>query len=170
MESPIIPVLSLLIALLAVLVSPIVSWFVAKRSVESSERVSARQLIAPMREAWLDHLRSLMADFSAATLHYFVAGFEERTDDEYFRMTRVQEEIRLMLGPNNDLHVALEQAMYDTLRTLEAGRKAQAAFEASHTRFGSCARGILKEVWDDIEQPERLAPNKTAQRAGASQR
>jgi len=62
----VIPILSLVVAALAVFVGPLVSWFVAKRQVGSSlaltdKQIRAslgaatnKQIIAPMRQAWIN--------------------------------------------------------------------------------------------------------------------
>ena len=77
-----IPVLSLVVAALAVFVGPLISWLVAKHQVASSLEVANKQIIAPMRQAWINSLRDLLAELTSSALHYHVAGFEERTDDE----------------------------------------------------------------------------------------
>lgn len=64
-----IPVLSLIVAALAVFVGPIISWRVAKRQIESSSAVANKQIIAPMRQAWINSLRDAMAELASRALH-----------------------------------------------------------------------------------------------------
>lgn len=77
------PVLSLVVAALAVFVVPLISWLITKRQLASLLEVANKQIIAPMRQAWINNLRDLVAELTSSALHYYVAGFEERTDEEY---------------------------------------------------------------------------------------
>jgi len=51
MVDMVIPVLSLLVAAIAVFVGPLISWSIANRQVQSSLAVANKQIIAPMRQA-----------------------------------------------------------------------------------------------------------------------
>lgn len=86
-----IPVLSLLVAALAVFVGPLVSWAMTRRQLEASQRIASRQLVGPMRQAWINDLRAKLAELLSSALHYFVAGFEDRTDKEYRRLTQLEQ-------------------------------------------------------------------------------
>ena len=77
-----IPILSLVVAILAVLVGPIISWKIAKRHVASSLKIANKQIVAPMRQAWINSLRDLIAEISSSGLHYYQAGYEDRKDEE----------------------------------------------------------------------------------------
>ncbi len=61
-----IPVLSLIVAALAVFVGPLISWLVAKRQLASSLEVANKQIIAPMRQAWINDLRDLLAELTSS--------------------------------------------------------------------------------------------------------
>lgn len=78
-----IPILSLAVAVLAVFVGPLLSQRVARRQVVSSLEVANKQIIAPMRQVWINNLRNLLAELASSALHYYVAGYEDRTDEEY---------------------------------------------------------------------------------------
>ena len=103
--------LSLIVAALAVVVGPMVSWAIAKRQIRSSLEVSNKQITAPMRQAWINKLRELLAELTSSALHYYVAGFEDRTDEEYQRVTLLEARIQLMLNPNEEDHQRLEVLM-----------------------------------------------------------
>lgn len=75
-----IPILSLVVAALAVFFGPIISWRTATRQLRANLEVSNKQIIAPMRQAWINNLRDLLSEITSNALHYHVAGFEERTD------------------------------------------------------------------------------------------
>src|SRR5216683_8062210 len=93
-----IPVLSLVVAALAVFVGPFISLRVARRQVMASLEVANKQITAPMRQAWINSLRDLLAELTSSAQHYYVAGFEDRTDQEYQRLTLLEQKVRLMLN------------------------------------------------------------------------
>ena len=85
----ILPILSLVVAALAVFVGPIISWIIAKRhtassvrnvslQAETSLRIANKQIVAPMRQAWINSLRDLIAELAGKCAHYWAAGSEER--------------------------------------------------------------------------------------------
>jgi hypothetical protein len=53
-----IPIISLLIAFLAVIVGPFICWMIAKKQAEVSIRMARRNTIAPMRQQWINDLRT----------------------------------------------------------------------------------------------------------------
>ena len=106
-----IPILSLLIALLAVFVGPLLSWLTARRQAAIALAVANKQIIAPMRQAWINSLRDLTAELSSRALHYYQAGFEDRSDAEYQELTLLEWKIVLMLNCNEADHSELEQSI-----------------------------------------------------------
>lgn len=82
-------VLSLIVAALAVFFGPFISLHVARRQVRSSLDVANRQITAPMRQAWINALRDLLSELCSSAHHYFVAGFDNREDGEYQRLTHL---------------------------------------------------------------------------------
>ena len=66
-----------------------------------------------MRQAWINELRNLLSELTSLTLHYHVSGYEMREDNEYARISLLEEKIRLMLNPLESDHVELEQLRID---------------------------------------------------------
>ena len=62
-----------------------------------------------MRQAWINNLRELLSEITSSALHYHVAGFGERTDQEYQHLTHLEYKIRLMLNPRETDHQRLEK-------------------------------------------------------------
>lgn len=85
-----IPILSLVVAALAVFVGPIISRRVANRQLEANLDVANKQIIAPMRQGWINMLRDLLSEITSSALHYHVAGFEDRTDEDYQHLTHLE--------------------------------------------------------------------------------
>jgi hypothetical protein len=147
-----VSILSLIVALLAVVVAPWVSWLTTRRTLESAERATIRQVLAPMRQAWINELRSRLAEFSAATLNYFVSGHEDRNEKEYFRLTQLEEHIVLMLNPAEDAHRQLEATLRLIRGFLGHGKEAEPNFIEAHKRLTELSRTILKTEWDRVKQ------------------
>jgi len=151
-----IPVLSLVVAALAVFVGPLISWLITKRQLASSLEVANKQIIAPMRQAWINNLRDLVAELTSSALHYHVAGFEERTDEEYRRLTLLEYKVALMLNPLEDDHKRLEQLIRKMISALERGREGEAEFVEVHPAVKDLSRQIFKREWNRVR--DRIQP------------
>jgi hypothetical protein len=151
-----IPILSLIVAALAVFVGPLISLKVARRQVISSLEVANKQIIAPMRQAWINSLRDLLAEFAGSALHYFVAGYEDRSDAEYLRLSLLEHKISLMLNAKEDDHRNIEILMREMLKAIESGRKGDTDFQVSHPALMKLSREVLKREWDRVKDPIKM--------------
>ena len=150
-----VSILSLIVAALAVVLGPTVSWAIAKRQISSSLEASHKQTTAPMRQAWINELRRLLAELTSGSLHYYVAGFEDRTDEEYQRMTLLQAQIQLMLNPNEDDHQLLEARMKRMVAEIQYEKGKKHTFPDLHDEVIALSRRILKREWDRVKEPLR---------------
>jgi hypothetical protein len=148
-----IPVLSLVVAAIAVFVGPLISLRIARRQVMSSLAVANKQITAPMRQAWINSLRDLLAEISSSALHYFVAGFEDRRDEDYQRVTLLEHKIQLMLNPKEEDHKKLEQFIRTMIKAIESGKEGDSDFMAAHPKVVALSREVLKREWDRIKNP-----------------
>ena len=145
--------LSLIVAALAVVVGPMVSWAITKRQIRSSLEVSNKQITAPIRQAWINKLRELLAELTSSALHYYVAGFEDRTDEEYQRVTLLETRIQLMLNPNEEDHQRLEVLMRRMVSEINYEKGKKDEFPGLHTEVIGLSRKILKREWDRVKNP-----------------
>ncbi len=127
-----IPVLSLLIALLAVFVGP----FVTLRS-------DKMKLDAERRRQWEVELRQKLAEFLGATVHYYAAGFEDREDAEYLHVTHLEYELELLLDPDVPEHAELSSSLQTIHHSLSSGREGEKDFVQSHKRASALAHRAL---------------------------
>jgi hypothetical protein len=159
-----IPIFSLLVAALAVFVGPAISLRIAKRQIRASSELannqirsaldaSSKQIIAPMRQAWINSLRDLLAELTSSALHYYVAGFEERTDTEYQRLTLLQSKIQLMLNAKEDDHKRLEVLIGRMIAAIQYEKGQPDEFPEIHTDVIALSRTILKREWDVVKEP-----------------
>lgn len=151
-----IPILSLIVAALAVFVGPLISWIVTKHQVNSSLEVANKQIIAPMRQVWINNLRDLLAELTSSALHYHGAGFDDRTDEEYQRLTFLEHRIRLMLNPLEEDHKQLEILIRRMISTIDPGKAGNEDFQASHRAVINLARQVLKREWNRVK--DRIQP------------
>ena len=66
---------------------------------------STKQITAQMRQAWINKLRRPLAELTSKSLHYYAAGFEDRSEEEYQRVNCLEGHIQLMLNPKEDVTV-----------------------------------------------------------------
>ena len=149
---------SLIVAALAVVVGPMVSWKIAKRQIRSSLEASNKQIIAPMRQAWIDKLRELLAEFMSSTLHYWVAGFEDRKDKEYQRVALLETHVQLMLNPNEADHQRLELLIRRMVGDLEKNLGQKSEYPNLHSEMSDLSRKILVLPSSSVGE-ESLSPN-----------
>lgn len=152
-----IPVISLVVAVLAVFVGPLISLRISRRQVLSSLEASNKQIIAPMRQAWINNLRDLFAELASSALHYSVAGYEDRTDEEYRRLSLLEHKIQLMLNPKEDDHKALEQHVRSMIAALDRGKDGDQDFREAYSAVMKLSREVFKREWDRVRQPIKLA-------------
>jgi hypothetical protein len=153
----VIPILSLVVAALAVFVGPFISSRIARKQVMSSLEVANKQITAPMRQAWINSLRDLLAELSSSALHYYVSGFEDRRDQEYQRLSHLEHKVQLMLNPKEEDHKKLEQLIHQMIASIERGKEGDNDFAATHPAVMELSRQVLKREWNRVKAPIELA-------------
>jgi len=157
-----IPVLSLVVAGLAVFISPLVSWLIARRQfrnsldltqrqINSSLAVANKQIIAPMRQKWINDLRDLIAELASDSLHYFRAGHDFEGYKNFQRLTFLESKIQLMLNPNEEDHQKLEWMIDEMLKALQSGEKGRENFIATHPEVMKFSRQVFKREWNRVK-------------------
>jgi len=96
-----LPIISLIIAALAVGVGPYITLRISRRQIELSRRIASKQIVAPMRQVWINELRNKVAELSSSALHCWNtgSGLDARTDAEVRRLGQLEQEIELMINP-----------------------------------------------------------------------
>ena len=105
---------------------------------------SNRQIIAPMRQAWINKLRELLAEFTSSTPHYWEAGFEDRNDKEYRRVALLETHIQLMLNLNETDHQRLELLIHNMVHDLSSNLGQKSEYPNLHSEMIALSRRILK--------------------------
>lgn len=162
-----IPTLSLVVAALAVFFGPFVSWWIARAQIRAASRqateqigatllVASKQIIAPMRQAWINSLRDLLAELLSSLMHYYLAGYEDRSDREYQQLQMLEHRLQLMLNPKEEDHVRLESTIRDMVLTLQSEPGFSPEFMEHHFEATRRARIVLKREWDRVKDPLAL--------------
>ena len=153
-----ISVLSLLIALLAVLVGPIVSWLIAKRQAQITLSIAKRHTISPIRQEWIDKLRKRVAEIMSTSHQYFVAHQGDPSeqgkmiDDEPFRKRLfLYREIELMLNPDEDDHKQLLSQL-DKISFAIGELKTINEFSKAMKEATRLAQKIFKDEWTRVKE------------------
>ena len=149
-----LPILSLIVAALAVFVGPFISWIVSRKQSETSIRISNKQIIAPMRQAWINSFRDLVAELLGKCAHYWSAGFEEREDAEYRHITELIHRLELFINRNEKDHSHL----IDEVRRMESelskgsSQETDHKFWDAHLKVKQVAQDILKREWNRVKK------------------
>ena len=92
-------------------------------------------------------------ELTGNALHYYVAGYEERADQEYWRMTFLQSKIQLMLNPNEDDHKRLEALLARMLASIQPEKCHRDDFPEIHNEVMALSRIVLKREWNVVKEP-----------------
>ena len=99
----------------------------------------------------------LIAKILSRSLHYNVAGFEEREDEDYHHLTHLEYKIKLMLNPREDDHQQLERLIAEMTAIIGTRTKEDdIEFETCHKAVTALARDVLKREWDRVK--DRIYP------------
>lgn len=154
-----LPFMSLAVALLAVCFSPLISWLVAKKQINSTLKVANKQILAPMRQQWIEALRDLISELTSEAHYLYIAGGDEetdatgKTDKARHRMLFLEQKIRLMVNPKEDDHQVLVQRIRDLVTEAESSGRPRKDFGALHQEVTDLSRRVFKREWDRIKEP-----------------
>ena len=142
------PFLSVLVALIAVFLGPFLSAWVARR-----------QIVAPIRQKWIDELRKLITEFLSTAQMLAVVNEsngilnEDDIDKEtYKKMLSIERKLTLMLNPNETLHNELMKHIRELLDKTEHGISNLLEFGPLVRKITETAQSILKEEWVRVKK------------------
>ncbi len=160
-------ILSLCIAALAVFVSPLITWFVTKLQLGAAERAAAtraaadrkvanKQIVAPMRQAWIEKLRADIASLLTLCNRYAMRGTAEHNDD-YDNISQLILVIRLTLNSAEPTHIfiidMLEDFFFtaadDTIEFPDYGR-----LREKEAEIVELAKVIFKKEWERVKSED----------------
>jgi hypothetical protein len=139
--------ISMLVALCAVIVGPIVTFKVAKR-----------QVISPMRQKWIDELRELMSQLLSESRKVIVLSEGNgllnagKTDESAFqKLLYLEQKLRLMLNQNEDDHSELLKLVHEITEDVQHGGGNLINFGSRLTEATKLCQKILKHEWERVK-------------------
>lgn len=117
-----------------------------------SARAAKRAMLGPMRQKWINDLRELLSEISSRCLHYFQAGYEDRTDQEYQQITLLEHRIIFMINQNEPKHTVLVKTIREMVAALEGGKDFDSDFIAAYEKLLIDGRDVLKQEWDVVKK------------------
>lgn len=171
-----VPVISAATALVAVIVSPLVSWNLAKRQIDIAKHQINASNVSSKRQVWIDELRKDIAEVLALTSRIeelkrpnpdlskeeLLDVFDKRMEAQ-LRAIELYMRIKLRLNPNEQEHKdllsafqALSHASPDPQpgETGEERRRLQAAFVSARDNVLEITQKILKNEWNRVRRGE----------------
>lgn len=153
MDTTTISILSLSVAGLAVFVGPFISLVIAKRQITSSTRTSEKQIISPIRQAWINELRMIIAELTSKAAHYWASGYEDREDADYYRITELEHQLKLYLNPRESDHLELLDKVHKMTDEIGASNtKMDIVFWEAHNAVIEISQQILKREWERVKK------------------
>jgi len=137
-------------ALVAVIVSPIVSIYVAKRQIRAS-------VVSANRQKWIDQLRECLAELIAA-LRFLnlrrdgsVALSQDKWIERYERAFLLTSKVALLLNPQEDDHRALHAALQEAGSLLLSNDDDRKKIVPITQRILEQSQAILKREWERVK-------------------
>lgn len=171
-----VPVISAATALVAVIVSPLMSWKIAKRQIDIAKRQITASNVSSKRQVWIDELRKDVAEALALASRIeelkrpspdlrreeHLDLFDRRMEAA-LRTFELLMRIKLRLNPNEQEHNDLVAAFQEMSRaapdpqpgeTDEDRRTLQAEFGAARDKVLGVTQKILKSEWNRVRKGE----------------
>lgn len=144
-------VISALTALVAVIVGPSVSVYLAKRQIHAS-------VVSSNRQKWIDNLRDQLSEIITSIrilgLHRNMGNIEqEEFDRRLEKLVLMETKINLLLNPLESDHKAISETIHKAIEKLFAGdeREKRVAVTELSTSLMAQAQVILKREWQRVK-------------------
>jgi hypothetical protein len=151
-----VSVLSLVVAALAVFFGPVVTLIISRKQSDLSRRIADKQIIAPMRLAWIENLREKIAELTSSAVHYWNKDWSNIPDYEkdiqQKRLTLLEHEITLRINPSETDHQELVKCIRRAMVVLNCGPGAGVDFGAELQRVIELGQKIFKTEWNRVKE------------------
>lgn len=145
-----VAVISALTALGAVLLGPLVATWIAKKQIQVS-------VLSNNRQAWINGLRDLIAEYFSITSFVHVADWERKSgeihDQKMERLMLINSKIRLMLNPTEADHIRLVELLGNLAEGSANARKSvdMENMREYHDAAVILAQSVLKREWERVK-------------------
>ena len=141
---------------IAALLAVIIAWkslTIANRQMRAAVKIADKQITAPMRQAWINKLREMLAELTSACTHYRVAGIEGRPGEEGAALILLVDHIRLMLNPKEDDHQRLEEQLHEMVGNVAEQKANKDEFLKIREKVFYLSKRVLKREWNRVQEP-----------------
>ena len=156
------PIVSAATALVAVILGPVISYKIAKAQMRTGTDIAYRQVISPIRQAWIDNLRQCMVEVLHVSLQYYTAGVYDGIDIDSlpdagesvrskmnYKMEHILSKMQLMLNPDEqDNKMLIEKLRSCYVQALEDDH---VKFPESHKSAEALCKAVLKREWEAVK-------------------
>lgn len=151
-----ITLLSLLVALFSVLLSPLVALAVSKRATTNAMRVAKKNIVAPMRQKWIDSVRDTVSELTSLVHHHFIALHDEHPEqtESLKKIHFMERRLRLLLNPNESDHKELVTRVGKLTHILEFEKSGPNQMAKMDSEIMICAQKILKSEWKRVKDED----------------
>ena len=155
-----------ILAFVAVVIASVMSWKAATKQVELQLEVSRKmelqlevsrsQVIAPMRQAWMNKLREKISSFIGRSLELRVhCTAVKPIDSTKFReLSEIKEEIILLLHEGEEDHDAIAQEVFAISEGIGRAGDDQSALSNAHARLRTITQKVLKQEREVTKEME----------------
>lgn len=160
-RNDLIPLLALIVAILAVFVGPIITAVVSRWHIRNSLAIAHKQIVAPMRQVWINQLRDKLAEFFSIAQPLFISGSDgqfpvgDKKDHLERDVIRILREIELMLNPDEEDHEELSKVLSkfaeDVFGSDKITKEIQRNFVDMELQALNLCKSILKREWEVVK-------------------
>ena len=137
-------------ALVAVIVGPVVSVYIARRQIRAS-------VVSANRQAWINNLRDAIADYLAKqemVRNLNVHGYADESSFPRIEETvRLANRIELLINPKEEDHVELAHLICQMANTMNQQNEKNKDFDVDmhRKRIVELSQAILKREWERVK-------------------
>lgn len=130
-----------LCTLIAAVISAVVSWLVAKKTIRYNYKELFAETVSQSRNKWLNEMRAFISSMLAEAKR----PPEEPTDNRTNAYWKARDEILLRLNLNEPLHIVLAKEIYDL-------DLPSADIDDISNKIIEISQQLLKEEWEKVKK------------------
>ena len=130
-----------LCTLIAAVISAVVSWLVAKKTIRYNYKDLFAKTVSQSRNRWLNEMRSFISSMLAEAKR----PSEKSTDNRTNAYWKARDEIILRLNLNEPLHIMLAKEIYDL-------DLPSADIDDISNKIIEISQHLLKEEWEKVKK------------------
>lgn len=120
---------------------------VALAQSDVQRHVANRQIVAPMRQAWINSLRDLLAEIFARSDEYRLKDSNVRSMDEFMPIGVMENRLRLLINPFEVDHQHLVEGIRVMLAEAREDSRSGAYWDEKE-KLITLAQAVLKAEWN----------------------